>query len=323
MTTYILGAGASVHAGYPLSSELWRALLNCADESFRDQITGLGLPEAANIENLLSDLEVAGGAFERTEPDQRARIGWGIRSLIAKYFGAIHRDNPNAELYRGLAERLQDGDVVVSFNYDLAFERQATNIGRMRLSDGYGFTTGWNEPPSPTKLLKPHGSLNWRAHLFGGAQGAIRSGSLGSQPIVDNNGYELPVYPRRVIQGGFPGGGVTDETVSMILPSRRKSYNVPTSLGPEWNGLYNELFRQAEEALKISQRVVQIGYSMPEADDRIRASVFSSIRDDASIELYCGDGNARLCAEFRDRDFRNVRSGGRFEDFLKRGPASV
>ena len=71
MTTYILGAGASVHAGYPLGSQLWARLAAWIIESPTldprchqklELIAALHGP-VNDVESLLTDMQLGRGAF--------------------------------------------------------------------------------------------------------------------------------------------------------------------------------------------------------------------------------------------------------------------
>ncbi len=81
----------------------------------------------------------------------------------------------DCEHHRKLAEWLEPGDVVLSFNYDLLADRALKARGGWSIDNGYGLkfhrvghwaSDGgkWRTPGRKTseiRLLKPHGSLNW------------------------------------------------------------------------------------------------------------------------------------------------------------------
>lgn len=78
-------------------------------------------------------------------------------------------------LHEELARRMEAGDLVVSFNYDLLMDRALRARGDWVIDDGYGLSfhrighrdgdeVTWRPPASTAsvvQLLKPHGSLNW------------------------------------------------------------------------------------------------------------------------------------------------------------------
>lgn len=75
---------------------------------------------------------------------------------------------------KNLFERLQPGDVLISFNWDFASEQTLGEMGRWNPTTGYGFekrlSRGSNSLgrvermiiPSAITVLKPHGSIGWR-----------------------------------------------------------------------------------------------------------------------------------------------------------------
>ena len=95
MTTYVLGAGASRHAGYPLASSmgsqlfLWMkkqagvpgyAARYPAAAQYLEEITGP--PE--NIEDMLSNAQKTIDDYENGTPEQR-----GIRAVLAEELGVL------------------------------------------------------------------------------------------------------------------------------------------------------------------------------------------------------------------------------------------
>lgn len=140
MKTFIFGAGASAHAGYPLASELWRAMEGWAqatfpeDHDFRNAVDTMNaeFDLSKSFELVLTDLD------DRIEPllKERPTTAEGIRekvmlvylrlavkTMIPAYFNSL-RSQP-AELYRVFANgMLAPGDAVITFNYDLALDRE-------------------------------------------------------------------------------------------------------------------------------------------------------------------------------------------------------
>ena len=173
MTTYILGAGASVHAGYPLLGYLPSALKAWAAETgsshlseiewLCDRITqqsgGEGSP---NLEQVLTELETApnervistGGTWLNTYPLLHA-----LPDVIATFFDS-RRVDANATAYRTFAsEVIQPGDAIITFNYDVAVEKELAAVGKWDLVKGYVFPI-FPDRKTPVEILKLHGSTN-------------------------------------------------------------------------------------------------------------------------------------------------------------------
>lgn len=164
--------------------------------------------------------------------------------------------------------------------------------------------------------MKPHGSINWIGELFGGRSHVVNPrNSLGPRPFVDNADSVLTGYPSQVL-GTFRGGAVVDGSTTLVLPTHEKVFSVTTSFGDEWRAFYESLWFQAEESLLQSDRIVVIGYSMPEADRRSRAVLLWSTNKRAEVIICCAASNAAMRRQFENYGFWRVREVGSFEDFL-------
>jgi|SRR5579872_1043028 len=331
MTTYVLGAGASAHAGYPVTSQLWPGLVNWVNSSPSaswesqqaiQKIIALNGP-VHDLESVLTDLHRGQGAFSAFDEEKRAQANGGIRKGITGYFRNIREANAGAPLYAAFTKLVRPGEGIVTFNYDVALEQQLIRAGKFRVRNAYGFPVNWDEPETQVKVLKPHGSVNWIALLFGGSKGfGTFRNSLGDWPLVDNAQSDLPDYPSRVLDKDFPGGGVAPD-ISLILPTHEKRFQVGTSVGEEWVELYDSLNSQAADFLQRSDRIVLIGYSMPAADERARSLLLDNANKRAEVCVSCGSANFPLAAEFKAHGFSRVTDNGRFEDYLKKHASAV
>lgn len=305
MKTFVFGAGASVHAGYPLAANLWRAMEPWVSATFRE---GHDLRVAVDtmkaefdlsrpFELVLTDLDTRIEPFLRTRPTPR-ELMWekvklvtlrhAVRSMIPLYFDSL-RSQP-AELYRVFAVAvLAPGDAMITFNYDLALDRELRRSGKWSIGDGYGFDI--DSPAfgiSPCKLFKLHGSTNWRGELF---QGSLGSGQLspeewplGQRPIIDPSEFEYLGYTN-ASDPLCHSGRVRIE--SIVMPTAQKRFYNETSIGREWEPFWNSLWVQAGEALRASNEVHLIGYSVPEFDTRAMELLATNISKNASVSVCC------------------------------------
>jgi len=194
---FILGAGASAFAGYPLANGLF-GFIHQTDslEVKAKEIASQILPKlsdaevqftrhivrntngVANLEELLTYLDLyhsfPGTIFDVTpwtETDSAA-----IRRVITDKFMDYQYDlsqrvwrsgasaNPISNIAKAWARRLQPGDVILSFNWDILHEIIFWRSGLWSYKDGYGFqcgTQGQREESTKLLLLKLHGSVNW------------------------------------------------------------------------------------------------------------------------------------------------------------------
>ena len=330
MTTYVLGAGASHHAGYPLCKELWPRMTTWVSESPAAQssyervinrVRGWLNDPVDDMEAVLTDLTLKRGVFgELSDSDGKAMLD-GIRECFRGFFKDIHskKKRGGARLYRDFAGKVEPGDVIVTFNYDVALENELFPAGRFRVRGGYGraMALEWPEGKSSVVVLKLHGSINWNGRI--GSQGAFVLGKHLS-PFVDNVDGLLVDYPKSVLDKEFKASNVVGQSITLILPSYRKRYSVRTSIGPEFVAFYKSLWAEAAEKLRGANRIVIIGYRMPAADREPRKLLFCSTKRDAEVIICCGSSNADVKKQFEDRGFSRVSEAGTFENFLRAPP---
>ena len=329
-TTYVFGAGASIHAGYPLSSKMGGGLLefmlNYETGRYRGSADFLieSFGKTPNIEEMVTVLEERIGAL-KDSPDlndraQRSVLGHAhgqIAEALREWFRAIH-DTP-APLYAAFADEIiKPGDTVITFNYDDSLDRELKRVGVWDLSRGYGFRLGNADTRSDVPLLKLHGSTNWIVSLFGGvSSGPVAVGpygAMGGSPVIhlaDASYLGYPEFSGRV----YTGGGTT---LSLILPGRSKRFIFDTSLGPEYEPFWNSLWSQAVDALKRSDSLVICGYSMPPADKRARELLLETPNKGVQVTIVSGSQSETIADQFRAVGFRKVEAfqGGHFEQWL-------
>src|SRR5882724_5087303 len=128
MITYVLGAGASLHAGYPLCSALWSEMAGWviesqpADSQYRKAIAAVVALNGpvVDVESVFTDLDLGQGAFQAMADDKRNELKWHIRSCLKDYFRSICNKRLGAPLYNTFAGKLEKGDCIITFNYDVS-----------------------------------------------------------------------------------------------------------------------------------------------------------------------------------------------------------
>jgi hypothetical protein len=321
--TFVLGAGASFHVGYPLTTKLGVELIEWIARNPRDRIHWIDaaeiralFPSLANFEEIISELEnpSPGSKIEGLPKWKRGSLLAGIREGLCEYFDAIKSNA--APLYCQLAERvLSPGDTMVTFNYDVSLEAELRKVGKWDIGNGYGFLLGDGiTPQSSVQVLKLHGSTSWIDILFDGARGGDygavgADGALGARPLILPQYFEFFGYPREVRDPRFRGGG-SSRAGSMILPARTKVFEARS---PFWDHLWS----QAASALSKATEIAIIGYSLAPTDERARELVLGAANKIASVSICCGGDNARITQEFADAGFSSVESSSNyFEDWL-------
>jgi hypothetical protein len=288
MKTYIFGAGASLHAGYPLAKRMGHGLFKWMDGhedvgifSFRRTTRFLKdlFDETEDIESLATSIEEMIGRHPNlgSRPNEIVLLcnchKPALITAIRLWFEEIRRAEAD-DYARFARDIVVPGDCVLTFNYDVSLEPHLMSEEKWRLGDGYGFAMEGFENQSPVKMLKLHGSVNWR----------FPAGWNG-RPWIDSSeiaflGYPGWTDPRYI-------GPIADAQGTMILPARCKRFFVESSFGRLHDDFWDGLWRQAALALHRSTEIVTCGYSLPEYDARACDML---LRGDysAPIEICCG-----------------------------------
>ncbi|MCG5526830.1 MULTISPECIES: SIR2 family protein [Halorhodospira] len=147
------------------------------------------------------------------------------------------------EYHKQLASALRSGDSIISYNYDCIIDSALKSHAGKKWSaaTGYGIEVrdgaeDWSDHSGPgrianksIRLLKVHGSLNWRRHNDGGV-------SLRRDPYEDGERSRDEVVP----------------------PVWNKRISEDTVLG--------EIWKQARNGLRTGPILVVVGYSVPNTD---------------------------------------------------------
>ncbi len=333
-TVYVFGAGASVDAGYPLTSTMGIRLLEYMRSSNERQVQTYAehltenFGEQPNIEDLITRIHSQIVALqhsrcleERAKRTTTARRRDSIVFALKGWFRLL-QSSP-APSYAIFANSIvKRSDTVITFNYDISIERELRQARIWDLSGGYGFPLGYTETPSDVRVLKLHDSVNWLISFFDGAIGGTTlvgpTSSMGNHPVIleedrKNLGYEGFSGHTYTSGGGLP---------CLILPGRSKEFFYDTSFGREFEDFWNSLWAQAEGALKAADKIVICGYSLPEADQRARDLLLQRPRRDIAVQILSGSQSEPVADEFRSHGFKFVSAfpGGRFAEWCKAQP---
>ncbi len=294
-TVYVVGAGFSAGLGYPLTTnllvEVWPKLGLSLQQRLRKVIEfhHPNFDSARNtsfpyIETLLTEISVnldMFGASRRVEGsfkrDELHEIQAELLTEIAHWFHGLYADalkEPWLEKVTNLMRR--EKATVISFNWDLILDHA--------LFDGpigptmYGLGNSRGAGPC---LLKPHGSLNWYLRKQ-------------ARPIKNTKKVKI-----------HPGNEKHPEVWAFLQPRdvnttkgrRYTPFIVPPTFVKDFSHpVSEELWRQCADALSVADRVVFLGYSLPEADLQ------------AKFIFRCGFHN-QLAGTIRTKMTRNKATG--------------
>jgi hypothetical protein len=324
MTAYVLGAGASRDAGYPLAKTMgsdllqWMKTANHAPDSYaaRYPATAQFLEEwfgsVENIEDLVTAIQKRIDEYENGTREQRATRTlianeYGVfKNAVRAWFGEIQQGTAlNSLAYQGFAKNIvAPGDCIITFNYDVSLDRELKLAKKFEVGNGYGFPIENLPGGSATKILKLHGSTSWLALLFGGITsgfGAFHPGNtLGPRPVIAKNELSFLGYADAA-DPAFARGGAALPV--MIFPARSKDFYFAANTGTEYAGFWDELWRQAHVALRSAARVVICGYSLNPVDERARKLLLNAPKKDADIVVASGDDTAGIVKKYQEAGY--------------------
>jgi hypothetical protein len=320
---FILGAGASHFAGYPLGVELWSFIKDKTTDSvakeranavIRDIVRVIQVlpPHEFNkpdLEQLFTLLDLAEAG---TEPLELVKLDWPSRRLelmamIADAFlwheyclqDRLRESGVMARVLDGWASQLRQGDVIVTFNWDLLHEVALWRRGKWHYADGYGFTS--RDAPSGSrsdlKMLKLHGSVNWGQRDERDCEPSIEYKEQFFFGANDDIDYTRPTERN---DGRY-----------LIIPSYLKDTSS--------NRLLLSLWNQAFDALSSADQVTVIGFQLHPADALARQLIGCALTrnpNQFAIQIVA-PGGPNHWEEFCfgiGRDYDQVRM--KFEDWV-------
>ena len=274
-TTFVLGAGFSVAAGFPLVRVLRERVIEFLDRKrgepwtlclepefhgytrgeFQTGLTRVDPGGRLGFEELLIELSRQLAESERGDPC--AATDRLLRKGCASLLWSIQdSDGLVLPCYKNFATRLRDsgGSAVITFNWDVLVEKALSEIDAR-----------WSYDLSArdVSVIKPHGSINWngyrREELQPYYQGWQQLGD-GSQLCYDRNKPFADPFPQ----------DVNADLRYVIYPGDPELPNEDIDVA--W------LWKRAADAIKRSASIVFIGYSLPEYDSYAREFLLENAR---------------------------------------------
>lgn len=268
-TTFVLGAGFSADAGFPLLRDLRERVLSFIEfdrhPSYRVFLEpGNGGFDEGQFYAGLKELDPTGGLqFEELITRLRTQLGTPnyagpgyitqrvLRIGCSRLFWCIHGLNPFPESsYRNFgswlireAATFRDRNTLVSFHWDLVAETALTEAGI--------YWTYSSSVRSDVSVLKPHGSINWSGYL----RENLRNDSGLWEPI--GSGSRLSYMAKSPLKNPDQQR-INPDLDYVLFPGDPELPQQDEDLGRIW--------RDIETALSDSDRVVFIGYSLPDYD---------------------------------------------------------
>ena len=302
---FVLGAGASRFAGYPLASDLLSFIRNFGSlevstkevaSRIRDKLIEAEVqftkhvvrnPDGiANLEELLTYLEIYHSFPGTNFQPWDSWDGDAIRRVITEKFLYYQHDlskktwgpgNPiepvaaDPDLVRGISDAwsraVKPGDVIVTFNWDILHEVILWRSGLWSYRDGYNFHPG------------NQGETEQRSDL-------LMLKLHGSVNWVQGDEH-FPVSEIASAADFFPGAkdwewrqhhdqAQTDRGRKLILPTYLKDISS--------NRVLLELWTEAHQQIRRAKEMVVIGYSLNAADHPARLLFGTALRENTALK---------------------------------------
>jgi len=206
--------------------------------------------------------------------------------------------------------KIDIGDTVITFNYDLLLEQGLLKRGLWNPNDGYGIGEVEqkeldllaNLNQSEVKVLKMHGSVSWETPSWYNTKLTI----LLKDPYTDKPFFDEINTMKNEVKKKY----TSYQKHHVILPTFMKFYR---------NGWEIDLVKLAVNALSNAEEVYIIGYSLPEAD-AMANFLISSIQHDTRVRIInpsAGELRKRLVNVFGLSRSNIIDENSSLEEWIK------
>jgi hypothetical protein len=335
MTAYVLGAGASANAGYPLASRLLQGLsdwLDGCDDSedwvgwCRNRIVQVRetFGSLNDFEGILGRLEESG--HERVKPTGTTTYRQDYKDIFhdcTKRMQGEACGSPD-EPAEGFYPQYLRSDLIMAFR-ELFYQTEQNRTG---LTAYDSFAEKRIGPDSTVITLNYDLALE-RALIkagkwdIGNGYGYTAFADRPASPTTiyklhgSVNWFQTPMqenpppltFSRDLNILGYdglvdarigPNGVAVNNSGTFILPDPQKKFY--------WEQFWLPLWTAAAQRLRDATEVFIHGYSMPSADVKARELLFENINRDAIVNVHCRSTSDLIVEDFRRHGFKNVNS---------------
>ncbi len=327
MTAYILGAGASADAGYPLASQLLQALSEWLDKKSN---TEHWVP---TCRNRILQVRETFGSLDDFEAILGELEGFGYNRI--KPEGPTTYRQDHKDIFHDCTERKRgnggDADTPASGFYPqylrsdliMAFREYFYEIESARTSE-IAYDRFADRIAADDLVITLNYDIALERALAKAGKWDIRTGygfaAFGRHPPSMTKIYKLHgsvnwfqapmqgappplMFPRDLKLLGCedlvdarigPTGVGINNSGTFVLPDPRKKFY--------WDQFWKPLWGEAARRLGQADEVFIHGYSMPAADEKARALLFGSIKRNVPVNIHCRSTSDRLSPRvFRPR----------------------
>jgi len=242
------------------------------------------------------------------------------RGIYKKFLECINKVNKNVSIIT------MNYDTLLDESFDFLYPNQALidyciNFMNYEDYDKIDAFNWWDNPrepvsvwgnkiPTPIKIIKIHGSLNWKycnccnQVLLTPWDTAI---DLISQGFKGRIGASCENPEKIVFDLKCPNDQTPFDTF-IVPPSHIKELNHPA---------ISKLFDEAALEIRKTKKIIFVGYSFPEADVHIKALFKKNISDDTEIEVVDPFLNDRTKSNYKSITNKTVFVNDSFENYIE------
>ncbi len=344
---FVLGAGASEPDGIPLQREILPEIINnkkiSDTELGEDVIKFINDNFDVDLEGGFPTLEAVFGFLDyfiqKNESLNHVYSVERMRELKEYFIKIIHfvvadKSKKRSKYYHLFWENIQklnSNISILTLNYDTLLEQSfeflfekfgyidyAVHLMNYNSDDRLKQFRFWIDPrkplkikgeklPVPIKILKLHGSLNWK-YCNCCNQVLLTPWDM---HIELNKGKFLGfTYPDRIQYEYRCPLDDTDFQTLIMPPTYLKELNHP---------VLQQLFSEAGREIRAAKRIVFVGYSLSDADIHIKALFKKHLRDNQEVFVVNRKNPSLLMHKYRSLSHRTKFIETAFEDFVSDG----
>jgi len=311
---FVLGAGASHPDGVPLQRDILPMIITGEIKQIADSVIGRQVNQfifdnffVNPATNEYPRLEAVFGFLDyfiqQNESLSSKYTYEKIREIKENFIKIIHyivnfRTDRLSQIYHlfwNTVHKYNRNVSIITLNYDTMLEQafdflfqnfgyidyciHLMNYDKLRELEGFNFWINPREPivvkegedPVPFKIIKLHGSLNWKYC------------NCCNHTLLTPWDRKIDLNRGKLIGHTFP----EEEEYDYYCPIDRTEFQTlimpPSYIKSLNNPVISQLFGEASREIRVTQKIVFIGYALSDADVHIKALFKKHLKDDANL----------------------------------------
>jgi NAD-dependent SIR2 family protein deacetylase len=311
---FVLGAGASHPDGVPLQRDILPMIIAGEIKQIADSVIGRQVNQfifdnfsVKPATNEYPRLEAVFGFLDyfiqQNESLSSKYTNEKIREIKENFIKIIHyivnfRTDRRSQIYHlfwDAVHKYNRNVSIITLNYDTMLEQafdflfqkfgyidyciHLMNYDKLRELEGFNFWINPREPifvkesedPVPFKIIKLHGSLNWKYC------------NCCNHTLLTPWDRKVDLNRGKLIGHTFP----EEEEYDYYCPIDRTEFQTlimpPSYIKSLNNPVISQMFGEASREIRVTQKIVFIGYALSDADVHIKALFKKHLKDDVKL----------------------------------------